>query len=646
MSSHFDGRAVVRVPQGRVGRRLVRRLSLAVALVASVLATSVAGAAASHGNKAPAPPDFGPNVVIIDPSMSTSQIKTIVDGISTQQIPNQFGDARYEILFKPGTYGTATTGGPLNFQVGYYTDVAGLGALPTDVTINGTIDVYNQCHVEPTPTNPTAIKCTALVNFWRSISNLTINVAGKGGCQSGEFWAVSQATSMRRVNVNGNTTLMDYCTGPSYASGGFIADSQLQKVTNGSQQQWFTRNSSVNPFTNGVWNQVFAGVTGAPDQSFPTPPYTTLATNPESREKPFLYVDSTGAFNVYVPDAQFNSSGPTWTAGQTPGHSLPISDFFIAKPTDSVQTINNALARGKNLIFTPGIYNVSRTIEVKRPDTIVLGMGLATITPQNGVIPMTVADVKGVEISDLIFDAGPVNSPVLLQVGSQHARNGHHGHHGHHAREHNHWSDPTDPSVLSDVYFRIGGAHAGKATTSLVVNANNVVLDNIWAWRADHGTGVGWTSNTAETGLIVNGDNVVATGLFVEHYQKDEVIWNGQNGKIVFFQNEMPYDPPSQAAWTQPDGTLGYPAIHVTSHVQSFQAWGIGSYSYFNQGVNIYSANAFVVPTTLAPGSIHDALTIFLSTAGFGGIQNVINGTGGSSTIANPDTVVPVVSYP
>jgi len=44
----------------------------------------------------------------------------------------------------------------------------------------------------------------------------------------------------------------------------------------------------------------------------------------------------------------------------------------------------------------------------------------------------------------------------------------------------------------------------------------------------DHGAGVGWTRNTADTGLEVTGDNVTATGLFVEHYQKNEVIWSGQ----------------------------------------------------------------------------------------------------------------------
>jgi hypothetical protein len=605
-----------------LGHRLAWSLALPLAL-ASVMTTAGVAAAAP-------PPNFGPNVVVIDPSMSTSQIQATVDAISTLQIPDSFGNGRYEIAFKPGVYGADKQ---LNFRIGYYMDFAGLGALPTDVVINGTIDAYNQCD--------SGGSCVASNNFWRSVSNLTLNVAGPGGCQSREFWAVSQATSMRRVEINGETTFMDYCTGPSYASGGFVADSVFNGlIVNGSQQQWLTRNSNIGVWTNGVWNQVFAGVNGAPAQSFPNPTYTTLATNPESREKPFLYLDSSGNYNVYVPSAQFNSVGATWTAGQTPGRSLPISAFYIAKPADTANTINAALAKGKNLIFTPGIYNIDRTLLVTHPDTIVMGMGLATLEAQNGAIPMSVGDVKGVEISNLIFDAGPKNSLALLTIGSPLGSLLPSGPHG--------ASDPNDPTTLSDVYLRIGGAHVGKTTVALVVNSNNVLMDNIWSWRADHGNAgtVGWTINTADTGLLVTGNNVTATGLFVEHYQKDETIWAGQNGKIVFFQNEMPYDPPTQAAWTQRDGTLGYPSIHVLNNVKTFHAWGIGSYSFFNQGVNIYAANGFVVPTKLAAGSVQDAFTIFLSTAGFGGINNVINGVGGSSTIANPDTVVPVVSYP
>ncbi|MGZ4382432.1 MAG: adenylyl cyclase [Gaiellaceae bacterium] len=596
-----------------------RRLAIAVALVAGALAITGA-AAAGHGSGNQAP-DFGPNVKIFDPSMSTSQIQAVVDSISSQQRSNEFGTERYALLFMLGTYGSAAA--PLNFQVGYYTEVAGLGASPNDVTVNGTIDSYNQCFG---PNN-----CTALVNFWRSVSNLTIDVAGKGGCQFGEFWATSQASPMRRVQVNGLTTLMDYCTGPSYASGGFIADSQFtgSTVINGSQQQYLVRNSNLDGWTNGVWNQVFAGVQGAPAQAFPNPPYTTLDTNPASREKPFLYVDSKQRFRVYVPGGQTGSSGTTWSAGQTPGRSLPIESFFIAKPGDSVQSINNALSQGRNLLFTPGVYDVDGTIKVKRPDTIVLGLGMATLTAQNGVVPMTVADVDGVDISGLIFDAGPVNSPVLLQVGTEHGSNGHGYGHG---------SD--DPTAIQDVFFRIGGPHAGKATLSLEVNTDGTILDDLWAWRADHGNGVGWTSNTADTGVVVNGDDVVATGLFSEHYQRYDVYWAGENGKTIMFQNEMPYDVPDQAAWRH-DGVLGFAAYKVAPRVRTHEAWGLGSYCFFNVNPSIHASNAFEVPVT--PGvKLHDILTLSISNTGT--IDNVVNGVGGPTNATT--SPVNVVSYP
>jgi hypothetical protein len=580
------------------------------------------------GAAKPSPQSLGPNVLVFDPSMPTSQIQAAVDAVATQQVPNQFGPQRYALLFKPGTYGSAAQ--PLNFQVGYYTAVAGLGASPGDVVINGSVYVRNQC---------VNGSCTALNNFWRSLSNLTINVNNPTfGCYFGEFWAVSQAAPMRRVHVNGQSTLMDYCTGPSFASGGFIADSAFDgTVINGSQQQWLTRSSRLTAWTNGVWNQVFSGTQGAPAQCFPAAascggnPYTTVATSPVTREAPYLYVNAAGDYNVFVPATRRNTSGTSWSSGPTPGTSIPLDEFFVAKPTDDVQTINNALAKGQNLLFTPGVYAVDRTIKVKRADTVVLGLGFATLVPQGGVVPMTVADVPGVDVSGLIFDAGPVSSPVLLQVGTPHA----------------HKSDPNDMTALQDVFFRIGGAAVGKATVSLEVNSDNVILDDIWAWRADHGTGVGWTVNTADTGVVVNGDDVTAYGLFVEHFQKYEVIWNGNRGTVVFFQNEMPYDPPSQAAWMEAPGVDGWAAFKIADSVTSFSGYGMGSYSFFNQGIDIFAAHAFEVPDTLLPGSLHDLLTIFLDpSVGKGGILNVVNDTGGSSTAANPDVPVTVVSYP
>jgi hypothetical protein len=600
---------------------------MAKTLCGSVAAAFVLALALS-GGAAAAPPGLGPNVIVFDSSMPTSQIQATVNTIASKQVSNQFGTDRYALLFKPGTYGSSSD--PLNFQVGYYTSIAGLGRSPGDVVINGSVYVHNQCD---------GSFCTALNNFWRSLSNLTINVTTPNfGCYNGEFWAVSQAAPMRRVDVNGFATLMDYCTQPSFASGGFIADSRFSDtIVNGSQQQWLARNSALGNWTNGVWNQVFSGVVGAPAECFPAQascggPYTTLPSSSVTREAPYLYVDSGGNQNVFVPSAQSGSSGTTWAGGETPGTSIPIDRFYVAKPSDSAATINSALRTGRNLILTPGIYHLDQSISVTRPDTVVLGLGFPTLIPTNGNAAMTTARAKGILISGVMFDAGPVNSPVLLQVGSGHARSD---------------NESSDPSTLSDVFFRIGGAEPGSATTSLVVNSNNVILDDIWAWRADHGNGVGWTSNTADTGVIVNGDNVTAYGLFVEHYQKYETIWNGNGGTVVFFQNEMPYDPPNQAAWMEAPGVDGWAAFKVGDAVTSFHGYGMGSYSFFNQGVNIYAAHAFEVPATLPPGSLHNLLTVFLDPShGLGGILNVVNDTGGPSTIANPDVPVTVVNYP
>jgi hypothetical protein len=603
--------------------RILLHIARGLAVIAALAAASMASSASP---KSFASVNFGPNVYIFTPSMPLSQIQATVDSIATQQVPNQFGTQRYALLFEPGTYGSSAT--PLNFQVGYYTTVAGLGQSPSDVVINGSVDVYNQC---------TDGSCVASDNFWRSLSNLTINVTNSTfGCYAGEFWAVSQASPVRRVLVNGNATLMDYCTGPSFASGGFIADSEFAggTIVSGSQQQWITRNSQIDGWSNGVWNQVFSGVIGAPAQCFPVEascggPYTTLATSPATREEPYLYMDSNGNYNVFVPAVQFNSSGTTWAKGQTPGASIPISKFFIAQPTTSAAEINAALFLGKNLILTPGIYNLDQTLLVTRPDTVVLGIGFPTLIPQHGIVSMIVLPSKGVSVSGMIFDAGIPKSPLLLQFGTPFGP-----------------TNSSDPSALQDVFFRIGGAEPGQATISLSVGSNDSILDDIWAWRADHGTGVGWTDNTADTGLIVTANNVTGYGLFIEHYQKYEVIWTGDGGTDIFFQNEMPYDPPSQAAWMEAPGVDGWAAFKVTANVRTFHGYGLGSYSFFNQGVNIYAANAFEVPTALPAESMNDLLTIFLSTAGSGGILNVIDNTGGSSTIANPDTPVTVVSYP
>jgi hypothetical protein len=623
---------------------------LAAALVAgAALAAGPATAAAAQSASSMCPganvAAFGPNVCVFSNSMSQATIQADLNNIAAQQVPqaSQFDSQRYTVFFQPGTYGSATD--PLVFQVGYYTQVAGLGAMPQDTVVNGNIDVFATC-----PPSGTGA-CNSDDNFWRSLSNLTLNVyfqntssgppvyvpaietpGGPYCANSEEAWSASQAAPIRRAIINGSVVFQDYCVGNDFASGGFIADSQISgDLDFYGNQQYMVRNSDIggaNGCPQGLWNMVYSGVEGAPAPVFTgqCEQNTVLSASPVTEEEPFLYTDSQGNYNVFVPAVQDNSSGPSWASGTDAGTSLPLSKFFVASPSTPALAINVALALGKNLILTPGVYDLDQPIVVSRPDTVVLGLGLATLVPQLGNAAMVVAPNNGVKLSGLIIDAGPVNSPVLLSVGIPGP------------------SSASDPDAIQDVFFRIGGAETTpvSATVSLLDNASNSIVDDVWAWRADHGNAVGWTLNTADTGVVVTGNNVTAYGLAVEHYQKYEVIWSGQGGTDIFFQNEMPYDPPSQSAWMASPTQDGYPSFLIAPNVETFQGYGLGSYCFFNQGVAIFSAMGFQAPDTSGV-QFHNVFTRFLS--GSGGINSVINGTGPAVSSASPGPA-DVVSYP
>ncbi|WP_086837751.1 chitobiase/beta-hexosaminidase C-terminal domain-containing protein [Amycolatopsis kentuckyensis] len=576
--------------------------------------SAVSSASYTIGTQAGCPtqsdtPNFGPNVRIFDPGMSAATIQAQLDTDFNNQkdtLTAQMADRRVAHLFKPGTYSG------VHDNVGFYTSVAGLGQNPGDVLINGdvTVDAFNASD-----------NGVALQNFWRSAENMAVNPSG-----GNERWAVAQAAPFRRMDVRGGLQL--YPASYGYASGGYIADTKVAgQAASVSQQQWYTRDSQLGSWNGGVWNMVFSGTSGAPANTFPNPPETTLATTPVSRDVPYLYVDGTGKYRVFLPSLRTNASGPSWANGSTPGSSLPMSQFYVVKSGDTAASINNALAAGCNLFFTPGVYHLNQTLNVTRANTTVLGIGYPTLVPDNGVNAMQVSDVDGVRLKGLLFDAGTTNSQALLTVGQSGSSASHAG----------------NPTTVQDVFFRIGGAIAGKATNSLIVNSANTIIDHIWAWRADHGNAgtYGWNTNTADTGLVVNGANVLATGLFVEHYQKYQVIWNGQGGRTIFFQNEMPYDVPNQASWNAPSGVAGYAAYKVGSNVTSHEAWGLGSYCFFDTNPAVSSYHAFEVPNNSGV-RFHSLLTVSLNYRGT--ITHVINDTGG----VTPSGTVPVnvVSYP
>jgi len=543
-------------------------------------------------------PNFGPNTFVFDPSTPTSAIQSRLDSIFAQQETAQFAPRRYAVLFKPGTY-TA------DVNLGFFTQVAGLGMSPDDVNLNGHVRV-----------EAFWMGGNATQNFWRAAENLSVTLPPG---VTVERWAVSQAAPYRRMHLRGaQNQIQLWNGGDGWSSGGLMADTKIDgMVVSGSQQQWYSRNSEFGSWNGSVWNMVFQGVTGAPPPHFPNPSHTVIPQTPVVREKPFLYIAGNGEYRVFVPGLRTNSAGTSWYNKTPVGSSLSLSTFYVVRPGTTAATINAALAQGKNLLFTPGLYRIDETIRVTRPDTVVLGLGLATLEPQNGIVAMTVADVDGVKIAGLMFEAGVTNSPVLLEVGPA-------------GSSANHAANPTS---LHDVFFRIGGAVAGKATTTLRINSHNVIGDHMWLWRADHGDPgtYGWTVNPADTGLVVNGNNVTMYGLFVEHYQKYEVIWNGNGGRTYFFQNEKPYDPPNQAAWMN-GSTRGYAAYKVADPVTSHEAWGLGSYCYFNVNPSVVNERAFEVPVT---SGVRFTNMVTVSLGGVGTINRIINNAGEPANTAN-----------
>jgi hypothetical protein len=543
---------------------------------------------------------LGPNVFLYSPATPAAEIQSQIDKVYAEQEHAEFGSSRYAFLFLPGDYN-------LNIPVGFYTQVIGLGATPDAVHITGNV------HADASLPHNNAT-CT----FWRAVEGFSVTPS-TGTMQ----WAVSQAVSFRRMHILGDLVLhQDH----GWASGGWLSDSVIDgNVGSGSQQQWISRNAEWHSWTGSNWNMVFVGVNNPPPGDWPNPPYTKIDRTPISREKPFLVADAHGNLSVIVPSLQHDTVGITWHGGSTPGRSVPLSHFFVAHPGDDAATINTALASGEDLLLTPGIYNLAEPIRVTRKNTIVLGLGYATLLPTNGTAAMSVADVDGVTVSGILFDAGEKQSSVLLEVGPPQS----HADHG------------ANPGSLYDVFFRVGGAAIGKVAANLIVNSNNVLIDDTWIWRADHGHGVGWTSNTSDNGLIVNGNDVTAYGLFVEHHQQFQVLWNGERGRTYFYQSEIPYDPPDQPAWRSAPNLNGWASYKVADTVHNHEAFGLGIYSVFRHP-NVTLTQAIEVPESPTV-RFHHMITVALDN--LGEITSVIDGTGGAAK-TNPRVTPKVESFP
>jgi hypothetical protein len=571
-----------------------------VVVLAGLLAAGTAGFAAAQSTAASAP-DFGTNVLVFSPSMPAAEMQKKVDDIYAAQEHSEFGMQRNAILLLPGEY-------HLDIPVGFYTQIVGLGATPDAVHVTGNV------HADASlPRN------NATCTFWRGVEGFSVTPTADSTMQ----WAVSQAVFFRRMHVLGSLVLHQK---HGWASGGWISDSLIDgNVDSGSQQQWLSRNTEWKSWTGSNWNMVFVGVNKPPQGEWPQPPYTKVAATPVVRDKPFLWTDAKGGWSVRVPALRTDSAGITWHGGITPGTDIPLGKFYIARAGDTAAAINAELAKGKHLLLTPGIYELTEPIRVTKPNTVVLGLGFATLKPVNGTAAMTVGDADGIIVASVLIDAGETKSPVLMEVGPAGSKVSHAG----------------NPISLHDVFFRVGGAGVGRADVDLRVNANNTIIDHTWIWRADHGKGVGWDQNLSTNGLVVNGDRVTAYGLFVEHHQQYQVLWNGNAGRTYFYQSEIPYDPPTQPVFTSAAGVNGWASYKVAEGVTTHEAWGLGVYSVFRHP-DVTLTRAIEAP--VKPGvRFHHMMTIALDDKGE--ITHVINDTGDAAR-PKPRTTPRVAEFP
>lgn len=568
--------------------------------LAAVLALSLAGFRVQAAD-----PDFGPNVLIFDPSMKSDDITAKLAPIMESQRhdrESQFNDNRYAILFKPGKYDA------LDVKVGFYMHVIGLGESPDGVEFTSGLGPHSAWYGNVTQT------------FWRGVENFSIDVVAPN---RDYYWGVSQGCTMRNIHVKGPLKI----NSEGWASGGFLANCRVEGgIGSGSQQQWMSRNALLGKWSNAVWNMVFVGVPNAPTK---WPSYTAVDKTPLIAEKPFIYVNEAGKYFVKVPPVVKDSDGVNWgklddkgvlTVSPQPGASIPIEKFYLAHAgKDTAASINKALAAGKDLILTPGIYHLEESIKVVKANTVVLGIGYPTLIPDKGTPALTVADVDGVRVGAILFQAAPESagkhSSTLLEVGEKKTKVSH----------------AANPTIIYDIFARVGGAGPGETDAMVTINSNDVIGDNAWLWRADHGAAATWADAKNKNGIVVNGDRVIYYGLAVEHTQEYQTVWNGEAGRVYFYQSEIPYDVPDQKTW-RADSDKGYASYKIGDNVKTHEAWGLGIYSLFNAGVCVLNS-AYEVPANAEGVKMHHLNSINLGghAGGNSGIAHVVNDTGGAA---------------
>jgi hypothetical protein len=655
---------------------LVRTALVVGCVVPALLAGGVATASATTNPCASAPRPvaniptnpFGANVTIFNPSMSVASINAALNAAPPT------GDGKRQFFFLPGTYGdpsvtpaTATTSNVVQAEVAPGTVVAGLGTSPCDVVINGALSINNGF---------LAIRDSQM-------SNLTINPIQANVPVGGMLWYTSQTATLRRVNILGDlyvspvTQTPGACENPcdpvtqgfqinvvpGVANGFVITNSVITgKVINGDglnrpgtegnggNSDVYFQQDDIGGYSGFGSDMVFSGTFGAPPDDFgpgSISPYaapgdiTNVPVTPVIRETPFVYYDG-NRFRVFRPSAQFNVRGPNWSTARRQGDSLPLSSFYVASVAagDNAETMNAALASGKNLLLGPGTYVLDTPITVARPNKVVMGLGDPILRADDTATVVVKDSAPGTVLSKFNADGRAFNASDLgpfadnqIVIGDTPHRSG----------------SPTDPTTLSDV------SSVSGATNAYLLNQNYTIL-NQGQIQTNNNSGDGyttanWVASSGNTGAIVNGDHNTWQGIWLEHFKKTEITWNGEYGNVTFLENErpltVPYDNPGEIGvqphvWKMNADFDGYPALAVTPSVDHFRLNGFQSWSRLGNGC--YCNVTSVITTPVRPDVTFHALftgEILGSTppgttptgATVGGAFNLVNLDGVSASV-------------
>lgn len=568
----------------------------------------------------PNPPQWPKSVVLIRPTDDPQSIRERLEATQdsyhadhgTFTSDHHFSPRRLAVLFAPGTYNQ------VRFQVGYYVQVTGLGRSPDQVRFVG----KDSGPFVPALNRHLHEHGTCLDTFWRSGENFYT----QGNMQ----WAVSQASPLRRVHVGGDLYLHE---GAAYASGGHLANAQVDgRIYAGGQQQFLFKNVHMaDGASGGAWSMVYVGCTGivpAPSAGGSEEAAVTVVEKPRIRiEKPYIAMKDDGIeYELRIPMPLYD--GPI--QGPLMDESLEqVVDFAqvrVVCDTEPTARIQEALDQGKHVVLAPGTYELDQSLEMRHPDQVLLGLGLATlVSPTSGDPCIKVAPaVPGVRIAGVMLEASETRAKSLLEWGHEGSNDA---------------GTKENPGAMFDVFCRVGGATSGDreaiaVDTMMKLHSGHVIGDNLWLWRADHAelgsdtanypeiSPIFWQSEQhqyrVETGIEVNGDDITMYGLAVEHANGHQTVWSGERGVVHFYQCEFPYGVDRAFQEKQFRGYL------VKDHVHEHAVHAPGIYSNFrNEAVFVETAMEY--PENASVTCVNP-FTVKLDN--HGGISTIANGRG------------------